>query len=93
MTAAIVADRYRAADLVLFNGTVHAMDQGHATASAMAVRDGRVLALDGDREMLSLVGDSCSKLVGHDRRQACPRICYTHGLVCQRMIPPTIWCS
>lgn len=77
MTAAVVADRYRAADLVLFNGTIHAMDQGRATANAMAVRDGRVLALDGDREMLSLVGESTRVMDLHGRT-AVPGFIETH---------------
>jgi predicted amidohydrolase YtcJ len=77
MTVTAVADRYRAADLVLFNGTVHAINSARATASAMAVRDGRVLALDGDREMLSLVGEG-TRTLDLDGRTAVPGFIETH---------------
>ena len=43
-----------AADTVLVNGTVRLLDPLGRTASALAMRDGRVLASGSDREMMGL---------------------------------------
>jgi predicted amidohydrolase YtcJ len=72
------SDPYRAADLVLFNGTVRALDGRQTTTTAMAVRNGRVLALDDDRPMLGLVGES-TKVVDLQGRTAIPGFIETHN--------------
>jgi predicted amidohydrolase YtcJ len=73
----VPADRYRAADLVLFNGTVRALDTARTSATAMAVRDGRVLAVDSDREMLALVGEH-TRVLDLEGRTAVPGFIETH---------------
>lgn len=45
-----------AADLVLYHGSVHTMDDLDRRAEAIAVRDGRVIAVGSDREMVALSG-------------------------------------
>ena len=71
------ADRYRAADLVVFNGTVRALDAAQTSTTAMAVRDGRVLAVDSDREMLALVGER-TRVLDLEGRTAVPGFIETH---------------
>lgn len=77
MTVGAPADPYRAADLVLFNGTVRALDGAQTATTAMAVRDGRVLALDTDREMLGLVGER-TRVLDLGGRTAIPGFIETH---------------
>jgi hypothetical protein len=72
------ADRYRAADLVLYNGTVRALDDLQTTTTAMAVRDGRVLALGTDRDMLGLVGEA-TRVLDLAGRTAVPGFIETHN--------------
>jgi hypothetical protein len=43
------------ADLVLTNGRIHTMDPTHPTASAVAIRDGKFLAIGDDDTMKSLL--------------------------------------
>ena len=50
------------ADLVLFNGQILTVDQNFTTAEAIAVRDGRVLAVGMNDEMLALAGPDTGKL-------------------------------
>lgn len=49
-------DRPLAADLVLLNGRVHTMDANDRTATAVAVRDGRFVAIGVDDEVRALAG-------------------------------------
>ncbi len=51
-----------AADLVLFNGTVLTVDDQDAIASGVAVRDGRILAVGTDAEVLRLAGASTERI-------------------------------
>ena len=44
------------ADLVLFNGQILTVDQEFSVAEAIAVRDGKVLAIGNDEEILALAG-------------------------------------
>lgn len=50
------ADHYRAADRVLLGGTVLTLDSLNRRASAVAIRDGRILAVGADRDIVGLVG-------------------------------------
>ncbi|MGH3359087.1 MAG: amidohydrolase [Nocardioidaceae bacterium] len=50
-------DQRIAADLVLYNGLVHTMDELGRSHRAIAVRDGRVVATGSDREMVGLSGE------------------------------------
>ncbi len=41
------------ADLIVHNATIHSMDEGMNTAQAMAVKDGKIIALGAEREILN----------------------------------------
>lgn len=48
--------RSLAPDLILLNGRVHTMDANDATASAVAIKDGRFVAVSDDAEIRGLAG-------------------------------------
>lgn len=50
------------ADLALLYGMVHTLDAENRSATAVAVRDGRILAVGSDREVEALVGPGTKKL-------------------------------
>lgn len=72
------ADPFRAADLVLLNGTVLTLDGLGRRSTALAARDGRVLAVGGDRDLLSLVGER-TRVVDLAGRAAMPGFIETHN--------------
>jgi len=43
-------------DLILHNGRVYTVQPGNTEAAAIAIRDGRILAVGADREILALAG-------------------------------------
>ena len=43
-------------DLILYNALVYTAQPGNPKATAIAVRDGRILAVGGDRDILALAG-------------------------------------
>jgi len=43
-------------DLILYNGLIHTVQPGNPQVTAVAVRDGRFLAVGTDREILALAG-------------------------------------
>jgi predicted amidohydrolase YtcJ len=45
-----------APDLILHNGIVHTLDDDRPAASAVAVKDGRILAVGQDAEITPLAG-------------------------------------
>ena len=49
-------------ELVLYNGLVYTVHAAHPAATAIAVRDGRILAVGTDREMLSLAGKKTRRI-------------------------------
>jgi len=55
-------DPRAAADLVLFNGTVLTVDDQDRVASALAVKDGRILAVGSDAEVLRLAGPATERV-------------------------------
>lgn len=55
---AATASRADAADLLFVNGAVRTMGPAPATASALAVRDGRIAAVGSDHELRMLAGPS-----------------------------------
>ena len=49
-------------DLILLNGTIYTLDQSNTTAQALAVKDGRLLAIGADAEMTSLAGPNTHRI-------------------------------
>jgi predicted amidohydrolase YtcJ len=74
---ATVEDPHRPPDLVLFGGRVLTLDRRGTAATAVAVRDGRVLAVGGEREIIGLAGERTRR---HDLagRTAIPGFVETH---------------
>ncbi len=72
------ASLIRYADLVLFNGKVLTVDADFTVAEALAVRDGRVLAVGRSDDMLALAGPATERvdLVG---RTVTPGYIYNDG--------------
>src|SRR5262245_48061840 len=56
------------ADLVLVNGKVATMDPAHPAASAIAVRNGHIVAVGTDAEVTALAGPGTKKLDASGRR-------------------------
>ena len=55
-------------NLILFNGKLHTQDERYPNATAIAVRDGKVLALGSDAEMLALAHAETEKIDLQGRR-------------------------
>lgn len=66
------------ADLVLFNGQILTVDQGFSVVEALAVRDGKVLAIGDDEEVLALAGPQTQRL-DLDGRSVTPGYVYNDG--------------
>lgn len=62
------------ANMILVNGRIHTLNPQQPTATAVAVRDGKVLAVGSDDEMKSLLGANGELVDLHGR-------CLTPGLV------------
>lgn len=71
------ADTYRAADRVLLSGNVRTLDSAGSRASAIALRDGRVLAIGSDRDVAGLIG-AHTDVVGLAGATALPGFIETH---------------
>lgn len=67
----------RTADVILFNGDVRTMDALKPQASALAIRDGKVLAIGSDREMRALA-DRSARVVDAGGRLVLPGFQDTH---------------
>jgi predicted amidohydrolase YtcJ len=67
------------ADLLLVNGRVLTMDARNATAEAVAVRDGKIVAVGTSREVASLAGGA-TRVIDLDGRTAMPGLtdCHVH---------------
>src|SRR5271170_1426176 len=57
LPAAMAAADCRDADLIVHNANVVTMDAAHPSASAMAIRDGRILAAGGEKEILACASE------------------------------------
>ncbi|HMD72883.1 MAG TPA: amidohydrolase [Steroidobacteraceae bacterium] len=60
-----------APDVILFNGRVYTVQPGNPHATAIAIRDGRILAVGADREILALAGKQ-TRRVDLARRRVLP---------------------
>jgi predicted amidohydrolase YtcJ len=58
-------------DLILYNGLVYTVRPGGAEATAVAIRDGRILAVGTDRQILAMAGRN-SKRIDLARRRVLP---------------------
>lgn len=66
-------------DLILYNGKLYTQDSQIPQANALAIRDGRILAVGGDDEIRALVG-SRTKQVNLEGRRVLPGLtdCHIH---------------
>ena len=65
------------ADLVMMNGKIYTVDASRSWAQAIAIEDGRILAVGTNAEIDSLVGGS-TEIVDLDGRMVMPGIVDTH---------------
>ncbi|HSC83996.1 MAG TPA: amidohydrolase family protein, partial [Pseudomonas sp.] len=65
------------ADLILFNGRLHTVDREKPTATAVAIKDGRFLAVGNDAEVMALRG-SATQVIDLQRRTVVPGLNDSH---------------
>lgn len=65
------------ADLILYNGRIHTVDTARPTASAVALRDGRFLAVGDDAEVFAHRGPA-TRLVNANGRRVIPGLNDSH---------------
>lgn len=58
-------------DLILYNGLIYTVHPENPQATAVAIRDGRILAVGGDRDILALAGKN-TRRTDLDRRRVFP---------------------
>jgi predicted amidohydrolase YtcJ len=69
----------RAADSILLRGRIYTLDSRHPWAEALAIRDGKIMAVGSDREISRLRGTS-TKVIDAKHRLVLPGFtdCHTH---------------
>ncbi len=65
------------ADLILHNGRIHTVDRDNPTVSAVAIEDGRFVAVGSDAEAMALRG-STTRVVDLQRRSVIPGLNDSH---------------
>jgi predicted amidohydrolase YtcJ len=70
------------ADLVLEHGTVLTLDTADHTAQALAVRDGKIIAMGSDAQITPLIGPH-TKVIDLHGRTATPGLIDTHAHILQ----------
>ena len=65
------------ADLILFNGKFHTVDRERPQATAVAIKDGRFIAVGSDAEAMATKG-SATKLIDLQKRTAIPGLNDSH---------------
>ncbi|RWU27038.1 amidohydrolase [Pseudomonas alkylphenolica] len=65
------------ADLILFNGKLHTVDRDKPTASAVAIKDGRFLAVGTDAEAMTHRGDA-TQMIDLKQRTVIPGLNDSH---------------
>ncbi|MGB7874559.1 MAG: amidohydrolase family protein, partial [Anaerolineales bacterium] len=64
-------------DLILYNGILHTQDSQIPQASAIAMRDGKILAVGDDADIQAL-GSSNTKIVNLEGRRVLPGLTDSH---------------
>lgn len=65
------------ADLILFNGRLHTVDRDNPSATAVAIKDGRFIAVGSDAEAMALRGDA-TRVVDLKKRSVIPGLNDSH---------------
>ncbi|SDH57161.1 hypothetical protein SAMN05216603_110139 [Pseudomonas benzenivorans] len=65
------------ADLILFNGRLHTVDRANPSATAVAIKDGRFVAVGSDAEAMALRG-SATRVIDLQRRTVVPGLNDSH---------------
>ncbi len=65
------------ADLILFNGRLHTVDRENPTATAVAIKDGKFIAVGSDAEAMALRG-SATQVVDLQKRTVIPGLNDSH---------------
>jgi len=76
------APRAEAPQLVLFHGHILKVDAQDSVAQAIAVRDGRIIAVGSDREILQLAGPTTQRIDLHGRT-ATPGLIDSHAHIAE----------
>ena len=66
-----------AADLILYNANLITLDERQSRASALAVKDGKLVLVGSDRDVLALA-DACTKRFDLDGKTVVPGFCDAH---------------
>jgi predicted amidohydrolase YtcJ len=74
---ALSGDDPMTADLILHYGLITTLDRTNPTASAVAIKDGRFLAVGGDREIMALAGPD-TKIVDLKGKRVLPGLIDNH---------------
>jgi predicted amidohydrolase YtcJ len=75
--AALSRDTRVAPDLVLYNGRISTLDPARPDVSAVAIKDGMVLAVGSDAELVPLA-DAQTRVVDVERRRVIPGLTDSH---------------
>jgi predicted amidohydrolase YtcJ len=65
------------ADLILYNGNIHTVDREHPAATAVAIKDGKFVAVGDDITVMKMAGDGTT-LVDLKRRRTVPGLNDSH---------------
>src|ERR1700759_4293297 len=69
--------RKQTADVIAYNGKIATQDEQRSMVEAVAVRDGKFLAVGTDREMMALRSDQ-TQLINLNKRTAIPGLNDSH---------------
>src|SRR5258708_12432298 len=75
------------ADLILHHGMFTTLARAQPTASAVAIRDGRFLAVGADKEVLALAGPK-TRVVDLEGRRVLPGLIDSHLHIIRGGLPP-----
>ncbi|MCF6401475.1 amidohydrolase [Chitinophaga filiformis] len=65
------------ADLILYNGSIHTVDRDNPAATAVAIKDGKFIAVGDDISVMKMAGDSTT-LIDLKRRRTIPGLNDSH---------------